>query len=299
MNYQHWVAEHLHVLLVSGSRLYGTHRPDSDYDYRGVCAMPRTALLGLQGFEQYQGQLDGYPSSNDVEVYGLSKFFSLATANNPNILDILFAPPHTWLHASVAWTDVYNNRHLFLSSRVRHTFSGYAIAQLKRLQGHRRWLTGNTPTEPCYADYGGIMVTGRKGAQQLHFTDPQGRADYESAKLLWDNYNRWLRERNPARMATEVAVGYDTKNAAHLTRLLFKCVGILRSGDYDPQLTGNDLVIVKDVLAGRWEYDYLLAVTNNLQAEIERMATPLPHSPDHAAIEGLLMRLNFQDLNHE
>ena len=37
---------------VSGSRLYGTHREDSDWDYRGICFPPQEAIFGLHEFEQ-------------------------------------------------------------------------------------------------------------------------------------------------------------------------------------------------------------------------------------------------------
>lgn len=41
MNLEKWANENLIHMIKAGSHLYGTVRPDSDVDYRGVCLMPR------------------------------------------------------------------------------------------------------------------------------------------------------------------------------------------------------------------------------------------------------------------
>jgi len=43
---------------------------------------------------------------------------------------------------------------LFISAKAKHTYSGYAISQLKRLMGHHRWLTQGPKAAPERADYG-------------------------------------------------------------------------------------------------------------------------------------------------
>lgn len=44
-------------------------------------------------------------------------------------------------------------RGLFLSSKCKHTFSGYAIAQLKRINLHRRWLLKPPSHKPTRAEH--------------------------------------------------------------------------------------------------------------------------------------------------
>lgn len=46
------------------------------------------------------------------------------------------------------------SRHLFLSRKARHTFSGYALAQLKRIDTHHRWLSAPPKAPPLRADFG-------------------------------------------------------------------------------------------------------------------------------------------------
>jgi predicted nucleotidyltransferase len=113
---------------IAGSRLYGTNRPDSDTDIRGVMFEPVESLIGLgSNFEQQE-------LSGDHVIYGLRKFLRLALDNNPNILDIFFAPKEYWLQSSPVWESIYAQRHSFLSQRLRKRYIGYAYSQLKKLE---------------------------------------------------------------------------------------------------------------------------------------------------------------------
>ena len=77
----------------------------------------------------------------------LRKYISLAADANPNILEVVFADDSDILKITEAGRQLRANRHLFLSKKARHTFSGYAMSQLKRIESHRRWLL-NPPTAP-------------------------------------------------------------------------------------------------------------------------------------------------------
>jgi predicted nucleotidyltransferase len=49
---------------------------------------------------------------------------------------------------------VIENRDLFLSRKAKHTFTGYAISQLKRIQRHYEWLHHPPTKEPVRTDFG-------------------------------------------------------------------------------------------------------------------------------------------------
>ena len=42
----------------------------------------------------------------------------------------------------------YEKRHMFLSMRVQHTYTGYAMSQLKRIRTHRKWLLDPPKEKP-------------------------------------------------------------------------------------------------------------------------------------------------------
>lgn len=287
-----WVAENTIHKILAGSHLYGTSRPESDEDIRGVCLMPRESLVGLQDFEQYQKISDG----DDIVIYGLTKFFQLSLDANPNIMDILCTPPARWLVHTGAWQRIYDHRRLFLSQKARHTFSGYAVSQLKRLQRHYEWLTNPPDHRPRLEDFGGRLEQDPKGGQKKTFPHQDAQSRYEAAERHWKQYQHWLENRNPARAALEARYGYDTKHAGHLVRLMVKAVELLETGDYDPVLVGEQLEIVRTVQGGGWTYPSLIDWARDMDARVHGMTSALPRRPDRAAAEGLLMDINLASL---
>ncbi|TXH46466.1 MAG: nucleotidyltransferase, partial [Desulfurellales bacterium] len=131
------------ILLVNaGSHAYGTNLPTSDLDTRGVCVATRDFVLGLRRFEQW---IEKEPV--DCTVYELRKYLAFAADANPNILEIVFADDSDVLTQTPIGAKLRAHRRLFLSKKAKYTFSGYAIAQLKKIESHRRWLL-NPPTAP-------------------------------------------------------------------------------------------------------------------------------------------------------
>jgi predicted nucleotidyltransferase len=279
----------LHVIVqsVAGSRLYGTHREDSDHDIRGVCLAPISAVIGLDPtFEQLE---ETEPA--DRVLTELRKFLSLALNNNPNILDTLFAPPDMWREATEEWEDIYRLRHSVLSQKVRKTYVGYANAQLQRIEGHAKWLQ-KPPEEPDIRNYG---FYNEKNAWT--FFDQEFAARYRERKKNWDNYQAWLQNRNPARHALEVKYGYDTKHAGHLFRLVLQGQAILRDGDFSPVLAGGDLAAVKLVMCGGFTYDELIKTAEEEFEKIDRMPSSLPDAPSRDTLSEVVQRIYARQID--
>lgn len=121
------------LLGLVGSRAYGLDNEESDYDYRGIYV----------GFTAHVLSVTRKPKPvltsnvpNDCVVYEVEKFLSLAFANNPNILEMLFLPEfqYTSCHYPESFRKLIQARRMLLSQRVKRTYSGYAISQFKRLQ---------------------------------------------------------------------------------------------------------------------------------------------------------------------
>ena len=145
-----WLKDRTIFLTQHGSRAYGTSLPTSDTDYKGVAVPPRVYFTGFtQKFEQAES---GEP--DDLVVYELRKFMALARDCNPNIIEVLWTDPSNHVMMTQAGRMLVDARDMFISKKARHTFSGYAMAQMKRINIHYKWLKNPPLAPPRREDFG-------------------------------------------------------------------------------------------------------------------------------------------------
>jgi predicted nucleotidyltransferase len=154
-----WLQGRTIFLTVHGSQCYGTATPESDIDVKGVAVAPRSYYLGnVKSFEVADSQKA--PGDIDYAIYDLKAFFVLASKCNPNIIEILFTDPSDWIipggerSFSPIWERVWEHRREFVTKQARHSFSGYAFDQLRRIRTHRGFLLNPPKAAPARADYG-------------------------------------------------------------------------------------------------------------------------------------------------
>lgn len=268
--------------VIAGSQAYGLDTPESDLDRRGVCIPPRRYLLGLSSFEQWEQQ----DESGDVVTFALEKFARLALACNPNIIELLYADPRHVLFINDYGRPLVENRDKFLSRRARHTFAGYAISQLKRIERHHRWLANPPNHQPTQEEFGGWLIEGR-----YKFPDHEAQKAYQAALKHWNHYHQWRRNRNPKRAELERKHGYDTKHALHLLRLLKEGIEILKDGRVN--VYRPDREWLRAVKNGLLSYEELLETAAAYESQLEQLydTSPLPEEPDTEAIGALVIEL--------
>ena len=228
------LSEHTIFRCLSGSRAYGTNTPESDEDFRGVAIPPKEYFLGfLHRFEQAESKPGENHDQPDEMIYGIQKFTSLATKNNPNVLELLFMPEDAILKTTPSWERLIGIRDSFLSTQVKDTYTGYAIAQLKRIKLHRQWLLNPPKHQPTRAEFGlpdnqdlaafkaKVELANKSGydAMAMFGEEIQKEAQYKSALNNWNSYLNWQKTRNPARAELEAKFGYDcyTEDTEFLT----------------------------------------------------------------------------------
>lgn len=161
------------MFTLSGSRLYGTYYdatdPDrlhpfnpeysSDHDWRGIFVAHPDTKIGLAGsidhidikaddkgnvtkeqenliIQLNEGLGMDMPLNEDIALYEVKKFVTLALDSNPNLMDVIFADDDAVVYETEKGKKIRDSGiDIFMSSKAKFTFSGYAMSQLKRVRG--------------------------------------------------------------------------------------------------------------------------------------------------------------------
>jgi predicted nucleotidyltransferase len=286
---------------ISGSQLYGTSTPQSDTDYRGVCIPPKRVLLDpFHGFEQKDSGFE----EEDRTIYNLAKYMKLCADGNPNIVELLFAPESCWRKHTEEWNWIIQNVDLFISKKVKFTFTGYAYSQLHKIEQHRRWFIDPPKEKPTRKKFGlsdaprisgeGLIAVANIAFDLLEptFRDEVKRElDYRAAKQSWDNYISWFDNRNPKRKDLEDRYGYDTKCAMHLFRLMHEGKELLLTGKIKFPLERCEELL--EIRNGKYSYEEVIGKAKELESQFDEWykLSKLPHSASWDKLQDLYMEL--------
>lgn len=289
---------------VYGSRAFGLATEASDEDIRGVVVGPAHWYLG------YRPAPEQLTFHKEHVLYEVRKLMRLGEAANPTVIELLWTRSRFHRVVTVEGEKLLAARDLFLSRRVRDTFGGYALSQLKRIKTHRRWLLTPPKDKPTRAQFGlpertvipreqwgaleALMADGRVDQEDLtpNFLAALDRErSYRAAQREWRQHRDWQRNRNAARAELERRYGYDTKHAQHLVRLLRMGLEILEGrGVIVERPDREDLLAIR---GGMWSYDRLVAEAEVLHGRLLGVAetSSLPEAPDPEAIDCLCQSL--------
>lgn len=287
--------KHTIFKCVTGSHAYGTATIRSDLDIRGIAIPPQEYFTGyLHIFDQHEDK------PKDITIWSLHKFMKLAANNNPNILELLYLPERFWLVDTPYWKVIVKNRDLFMSKKVRWTFSGYAYSQLKRIQTHRGFLLMGEVKRPRRIDFGlptnpvlsseqinAALSLPESAIASTHRDYMVRERQYRDKERVWKQWNEWYKNRNEERAALEAAHGYDTKHASHLVRLVLQGKEALATGHMTLPRPERGLLL--DIRNGKIPYEALLKMVENFDAEFDELykISPLQREPKRKAIEKL------------
>ena len=158
---RHQVEARAILLTKVGSHSYGINTSSSDEDYKGIFVAGKEYYLGLKNIEQkdkgWNEDSTYFPMLNgvkDLVFYELRKYLMLAKNANPNILELLFESPEFYQHIHPVGQKLLDRRELFLSKKIRYSYSGYAYAQIRKIKSHRKWLLDPPTKKPVAEDYG-------------------------------------------------------------------------------------------------------------------------------------------------
>lgn len=130
----------------AGSHAYGTNIETSDEDYRGIfVADPINIRTPFFRIEEKEDE-----DEEDTKYYELAQYMKLCVDCNPNIIETLWVHDDDITFRTPAYELLRSARHNLLSSKIAFTTSGYALAQLKRIRGHNKWINNPQPEQPPF-----------------------------------------------------------------------------------------------------------------------------------------------------
>jgi predicted nucleotidyltransferase len=300
-----WLEHGTILLVLSGSHAYGLATETSDYDWRGVCIPPKEYFSGwLHKFEQ----ADKF-TTTDCTIFDIRKFFALACDGNPNILDILWSDRVDDI-TTFGWA-LRGFRQSFLSRKIKYAFAGHAIAQLKRIKTHKKWLLNPPDHKPLRAEFElpetSLLSPDLRGAiESLESRLPefslqdlgvnvmhvyQRERAYHNALREWQQYENWKANRNAQRAELEKKFGYDTKHAMHLVRLLRMGAEILETGEVIVERPDREELL--EIRGGAWSYDRIIAYAEEMDARLDELEekSSLPPTPNRVYLDNVCREL--------
>ena len=296
------------VLMRFGSHLYGTDRPESDTDWKGVFLPPaRDILLGRLPKTLTRSTSDSSTKNTaadvDVEWYFLHYFLQLATEGQTVALDMLHAPDHWPEQSSPEWRELRAMRRLFHTRNLK-AFVGYARQQaakyglkgsrLSAVAGARELLERAFAAKPDQrlSDLWDDLPVGEFVRKVEHhgkrFWEVCGRQLQDTVALeqALEPLRRYEQSYGERAVLAKENRGVDWKAVSHALRAAFEVRSILTAGDIGfPLPERAELLAVK-----RGELDFLGVALPRLEAviaEVEALSreSRLPRAVDTIAVD--------------
>jgi predicted nucleotidyltransferase len=292
-----------------GSIAHGTFIPSEDpqsfddIDLMGFAFGEPRHYFGLTEWGS-RGTKEIKAGCYDVVLYEIRKAVSLLLQGNPNIMSMLWVSPEHILVKDDSARRLIEHRNIFLGKHVHDAFAGYAHQQLEKMETR-------DPAE--LREY--LAVTAElkyRGAHPNHraetFPEPDRSTGEARDVAHWDIEKLKARLRHFQRKGENLGYmgdkrkqlvlehGYDSKNAAHLIRLLRMCVEFMQTGEM--VVKRPDAAELIDIKREKWTLGAVKGLAAELFAEAlaAKEASSLPLEPDRGAAQHLLIDLISEHL---
>lgn len=168
-----WLQNNLIYLTKAGSVAYGLNTEQSDLDIRGIFIPPKkienhlfNKVDHIENDKYIESKFEFLKNPNNPKLestcFSLKKFMILASQLNPNIIELLWTDSSDHLLVSPILNRLLENKELFLSSKAKYTFTGYAASQSARIERHRKWIVMGDLKEPKREDFGLPTIRARQ-----------------------------------------------------------------------------------------------------------------------------------------
>lgn len=271
----------------------------------------------------------------DDKSFSLPRFLKLLLRNNPNTIEVLFADKKNILVCEPEARELINNHEKIVSQVVRETFTGYAYSQKRKLMvkkerfislqkgldylekqlfaqdaekyGHTVKTAGDiiilVKNRKYYREISekeaGILNSllkyykGKKQNCESFHKGMDAAMIYRKILDEYENYGWRVRTESFNR------VGYDTKFAYHLIRLLFEGWQLLSTGRIEYPIRGSAKEQILKIRNQQVSYEELLEMYEMWNEKIQSVKSTLPEKPDYEWANSFLVRVLRESIINE
>ena len=298
----------LAYLTLGGSRAYGTNIESSDVDIRGVFFESKNELYSIK-----KAQDIFVETNTDTALYPFKKIISLLIKCNPNIIELLGTRDKDKLYISPVGQRLLDNKNLFLSKIAYASFSGYATAQLRRLENalardtytldeKEKHILESIRAEMLLAD-NTFKDFDKNSIYTLYLDNKYDNSDLlpqEQNEEIYINCSlkgvpiREFLKRNSnientiknygklTKRNNKKDVAHLNKHAMHLIRLYLMCLDILKNGEIITYRSGKEHDLLMAIRNGEMSYNEVFKMANEYSKKIKDayLFSALPEQPN-------------------
>ncbi len=256
-------------LSESGSRLYGTSTPTSDYDLRGFVLPPYEYLIGLKTFNDME--LEG-----DHKVYSVKRYLELVLRGDPQCTELLFAPSSSIKRETLIGEWVISLKPYLVSNTIYSRIMGYSIGEWRKAMAVR------------------LVSTERNKTKKEIINDVRNHWNLNKEKMdgiikILDSVDEKKCISSMAGLGTkrkkEVEEhGYCRKSAAHSIRLVTQLTELLLTGNIVFPRPNADLLL--DIRNGKYSKEELEEIHDEVDAVAKetKEKSVLPEKPNSGEV---------------
>jgi hypothetical protein len=268
-------------LALSGSRLYGTARYDeagnclSDFDYRGW-TLPPVEYLFLNPARGFTEREISRPPEGDHKIVSLHKFLSELLKNDPQLLELLFAPESHVIHISPVGRELLTMRGMFITKQFFWRITGYGNSEWRKARAVKLEITEPPKTlDEILAWIRNTIQPDKTNMDQvvLWLTEHLPRKEVPSHAGI-----------NGKRREEYAKFGYCTSSACHSIRLMKQCTEFLETGYMT--FPRPEAALLKDIKHGRMKIEDIEPIYVEAKAKCEEAfaASKLPDAIDKTKV---------------
>ena len=250
----------------------------------------------------------GYAIAQIVKARGYNKKMNWEESQmtRKTVLDFCYVLKDAGSMPFKQWMEIEPLKHTFVNKRD-YSQNNFGLSAIDH--GHDLYAMFWNP-EPIW----GIVSDEEKANQVQLFSIPKenypigylyfNKDGYSSHCKKYQEYQTWLKERNPNRFKMNKAHGknYDSKNMMHTYRLLLMAHELAK-GELRVRRTPEEIEKLMKIRKGEYEYDDLLREAESMKDGLEEAfaQSALPENPNLEKIQDMLlgMRVTWYKLEKQ